>query len=150
MTDRANRTNITNGLFLIVLFLFFGVCIILALIATIQNFKDVANSFEQREQAIVIGKRKVLGSGASHSKYVVAFELSDGSAKEICVNIEGSNDKERRSFYDSIHMGDTGTLTYREMEDIEKKYKEESRRWYGRRFINFEKDSLDTNSYELH
>jgi len=105
-----------------------------------RNVAPILNSPEQQEQAEIIEKRIVEersgdGDGFTYH-YIVAFEFSNGTVKELRVGVERSGHKR----YDALNEGDTGILTYKERTDIEEKYKNENIRFEGRRFISFEKD----------
>jgi len=89
------------------------------------------NLSEWVERVEVTGKRIIQSSGGSDSgktyRYIVAFQLPDGTEKELRVGKINSS-----KLYNSINDGDTGILTYKEKENV----KAES----DRRFISFEKD----------
>jgi len=136
----------------------------------------VRNSPEQREQVKVIGKRikreyHVDTDDMRRTTYtyigdhIIAFKLADGSVKEFVVDININPKATRaephirtslkgheidscykREIYESIHVSDTGILTYKERKNIQKKIKREEMRYEGRLFISFEKDSEQYNT----
>ena len=73
--------------------------------------------FEKKARVKVIGKRRT----------VYTFEFPDGSVKEIHdPNV-------------SVKTNDTGTLIYKEVENIEKRFKKKKSQWRGRKFVRFKK-----------
>jgi len=113
--DRLERVGIIS---LFVAFLLCSLSLIFILIAASKQIAPVENRLEQTAQVKVIGKRRA----------VFAFEFPDGSVKELHdPNI-------------TIQINDTGMLTYKERENIEKNIKKETARWRGRQFIHLEKD----------
>lgn len=115
---------------------------------------QLKNRPEQTEQVEVIGKRirehRTGGSKFSPSTtiyyYLITFKLSDGSEKEIFVGRNSQRQSGERKVscptYDAIHEGDTGILTFKEIDNMEERYKDENVRWMGRTFLSFEKDHL--------
>jgi hypothetical protein len=68
---------------------------------------------------------KVIGRRRS----IFAFEFPDGSVKEL-------HDPKV-----TIKINDTGTITYKELENIEEYFKNEKLRWRGRKFNRLKKDA---------
>lgn len=111
------------------------------------------NRPELSEKVEVVDKRISRDSSISKGvssfsyDYIVAFKFPDGSGKELLVGRVGRvSEKESKQgytcpSYDAISEGDVGVLTYKEIANIEKKYKNEDIRYVGRSFISFEKDS---------
>jgi len=99
--------------------------------------------------------------------YIVTFKFPDNSEKEFqipgCAYPSAENSSEdfrpenlpssllnwdtqrfRGKFYvpeGVLLEGDKGWLTYREIRNIDRRIKNESKRWKGRLFVSFEKDS---------
>ena len=96
-----------------------GVLIFIFLLALFYLLRrGLTRKTEQTAQVKVMGKRLA----------IFALEFPDGSVKEVHdPNI-------------NMQINDTGTLTYKERENIEKHIKREKARWRGRQFIHFEKD----------
>lgn len=67
--------------------------------------------------------------------YIVVFRFADGSEKEFAVE---------EKVYESVKENDSGKLTYKESENIEKNFKE-GYHFFGRHFISFEKLSKSDN-----
>ena len=103
---------------LLVAFLLCSLPLIFIFIAASKQIAPVENRLEQTAQVKVIGKRRA----------VFAFEFLDGSVKEL-------HDPDI-----TIQINDTGILTYKERENIEKNIKKEKAHWRGRQFIRLEKD----------
>lgn len=97
---------------------------------------------EKRIERIYISGRRNVQSRTSY-RYLIFFKFSDGSVKEFEVDtywVYGSSKTAPYSpVYDELKEGDTGVLTYKELENIEQKYIEDQYR--GRKFISFEKDA---------
>ena len=128
--------------FIIGMWIVFGALIILAIIGWIVDGKVVYKP-EQREQVEVVEKRIISESAGEDYTYhyIVAFKFPDNSVKEIEVGRGGNFALNNPTgVYDSVGKGDTGILTYKEIENIEEKYKKEDRRYKGRLFISFWKD----------
>lgn len=112
---------------------------------------QLKNKPEKSAQVEVVGKKisKYSSSGSKMSgyrtsyTYIVAFEFSDGSVKELSVDRKSyrrtPKSEPYSSAYDSIQEGDIGTLIYKEIDNIEGKYKNEEMYWEGRLFISVEK-----------
>jgi hypothetical protein len=105
--------------------------------------RNLRERFDDRPQqyvyAEVIGKRRQRDSVVNSRDliyYIISFKLSDGLVKELQVG-----DDLCREVFDSIYVGDTGMLLYKEIENIEENIRREERYWTGRRFIGFKKDS---------
>ena len=105
------------------------------------------NAPEQQAEVVVADKNIILKDNAFDgwferpNKYFVKFQFPDGSIKELDVSIKGADAATSGNFYYTLSVGDKGTLTYKEIENIEEKYDEE-KRYKGREFISFERDSL--------
>jgi hypothetical protein len=103
----------------------------------------INKSPEQYAQVQVVYKRMKESrdfDGGSFYSYYATFKFSGDSQKEFEI---GTDCKENGKFgrvYDSIYMGDTGELTYKESEEIVNKIKDEELLYEGRRFIKFDKD----------
>ena len=105
---------------------------------------------ERSEQVEISSKRvRVYSSSGKHRNsisytFIVAFKLHDGSIKELEVDTHitrNSKEDVSCSLYNAINEGETGTLIYKELENIEEKYKgKEDMAFDGRLFISFEKD----------
>ncbi len=97
---------------------------------------------EKRIESIYSSVRRHAQSRTFY-RYLIFFKFSDGSVKEFEVDtywIYGSSETAPYSpVYDELKEGDTGVLTYKELENIEQKYIEDQYR--GRKFISFEKDA---------
>jgi len=95
---------------------------------------------EQFEQVEVTGKRIKQDTNIKRGKrltlytHIVTFKFSDNSEKELKVGFESER------IYNLLQEGETGTLTYKEIENIEQKYENEDDYYKGRLFISFEKD----------
>ena len=100
-----------------------------------------ANKSVQYAQVEVIGKRVGPSSIDTYTPdYIVEFKFPDDSVKELSTYVKGLTSTEWQELYNSISVGDTGILTYSEIENIEGRFKNERSRWRGRQFISFEKD----------
>lgn len=101
------------------------------------------NAPEQQAEVVVADKNIILNDSMFErpNKYFVKFQFPDGSIKEFDVSIKGADAATSGNFYYTLNVGDKGTLTYKEIENIEEKYDEE-KRYKGREFISFERDSL--------
>ena len=148
MTDR--NAKIKASIFVIVVVAIIGGGIIFVFTSAIHLATRFYTRPEQSAQVEVIDKRiRIYSSGSRPNKsytYIVAFKYSDSSVKEFSVDTiftKGSNkEAPPSSVYDNIHEGDTGILAYKEIKNIEKKYKNnEDMRYDGRFFISFERDS---------
>ena len=112
-----------------------GAATLLGLVVTINAMTQFYNRPEQSIQVEVAGKRIRKYSSGKHASRVtvysniVAFSFPDGSLKELEIDTGPSS-----SVYNSIHEGDTGVLIYKELKNIEKKYKDEAFRYVGRFF----------------
>ena len=125
-----------------ILFLVFLVAIIWALVIFSKDSKQRKNSPEYSAQVEVVGKRiwkDATPDTGTSVDYIASFKFPDGSVKELKVG--GNSWKIKRELYDSIREGDIGILIYKEREDIEERFNKENRRYNGRQFISFEKDS---------
>jgi len=121
------------------------VALLVWIITVVINEEPVVYGPQQSEQVEVVGKRYVSDGSIDGSidYYIVAFKFSDNSVKEFEVGSGGFLALNNpRGVYDSVKEGDTGTLTYREIENIEEKYKKEELHYAGREFIGFEKDPV--------
>ena len=109
------------------------------------------NRPEQFEQVEVVDKRveQSYGGGGKYSgshvfRYIVAFKFIDGSVKEMRIDVHSTKTKKQEvscDLYDALKEGDTGTITYKEVENVEEKYGYTEDVYYdGRLFISFEKD----------
>ena len=130
----------SGKIFMIFIFFMLTPLVIIAIVfAPLEQFGDRP---EQSAQVEVVDKRirtvrhgggKFGGSRTSYT-YIVAFKFPDGSIKELKV---GRDDD--RGFYDYLQEGDTGTLTYKEIANIEERRKNEDARYASRLFIGFKK-----------
>lgn len=111
---------------------------------------EFKNRQEQTVQAEVASKRIIKDSFyGKHSSidiyiYVISFKFPDDSIKELQVDRQSyrwppKNDPDSVQ-YDSLTVGDIGILTYKEIENIEERVKNENVRYGSRLFISFEKD----------
>ena len=108
---------------------------------------ELKHNPEQSAQVEVVSKRVIKERRrrfTTRYTYIVTFEFSDGSAKEVEVDrnsTRGNPITELYNFiYDTIDEGDTGILTYKEIENIEVYFENENLCRGGRKFISFEKD----------
>lgn len=107
----------------------------------LRELSPLLHSLEQQEQAEAVGKRTIkrshdsTGDPGGPTLYFVTFKFPDGSLKEFEVGRRTSG----RKRYEFINEGNTGILTYKEIENIEEKYENEDQ-YEGRRFIRFEID----------
>lgn len=87
---------------------------------------------EQIEQAEVVDKKQIRSGkkGARWVDYVITFRFSDGSEKKFIVSSNA------RRVYNLIEIGETGKLTYKEIESNDGDENSKA----NRRFISFEKD----------
>jgi len=136
---------IATRIFIILFVASIGTILVWAAATIKDEITNVNNRPEQSEQVEVVGKRIHITGHERAPKYrdyyvfIVAFEFPDGSVKEL--QVEDDLKKESySSLYESIDEGDTGVLTYKEIENVEKKYQNEDIRYYGRLLISFEKD----------
>jgi len=123
----------SEGLFALILFVVFIAFMAVVVVGMINYEFPVTNSPELYEHVEVIQKR--IKKKDTTYTYLVAFKFPDGSVKEFKVD--------KRKLYDAIHEGDTGTLIYKEREDISQAIENENRRWSGRRFVYFTKSVGD-------
>ena len=137
------KTKIKTSIFVLVIVAIFGVGTLWALVGIINGMTRFYNRPEQSAQVEVVGKRirvsNNFGKRYSFTSYsnIVAYKFPDGLVKELEIDTGKFS-----SAYDSIHEGDTGILIYKEIKNIEKKYKNnDSMRYDGRFFISFERDS---------
>ncbi|MDR3345069.1 MAG: DUF2500 domain-containing protein [Oscillospiraceae bacterium] len=118
----------------------------LVLIIKIISERRFAQSPEQGQRTTVAEKRIIAINGGEDFdsyNYIVAFRFPDNLVKEFSVGYGSKFSKKSRYFYDSLHIGEVGILTYKELEFTEEKYKykgEDLSRG-GRRFISFEKET---------
>ena len=112
---------------------------------------ELKNRPEQTVQAEIISKRIIKDSFYGKTSfvnvyiYIISFKFPDGSIKELRVDRQSYHNRLKKndpdSFqYDSLTVGDTGILTYKEIENIEERVKNENVRYGSRLFISFEKD----------
>lgn len=119
----------------IIMLVVLAITVVLIILAPIVNldyklrFGDIP---EQIEQAEVVDKEQIRSGkkGARWVDYVITFRFSDGSEKKFIVSSNA------RRVYNLIEIGETGKLTYKEIESNDG---DESFR-SNRRFISFEKD----------
>jgi len=134
-----NETDLEKGLRIFI----FATCVVFLAFIFMIIYAPFMNRPVQAEQVEVIGKRirqtENFDSG-KRNDYIVAFKFSDGSVKELEVGSGRSYSSTGREVYDSIHEGDKGMLTYKEIKDIGEKYKNENTRYFGRYFYSFEKN----------
>lgn len=119
----------------IIMLVVLAITVVLIILAPIVNldyklrFGDIP---EQIEQAEVVDKEQIRSGkkGARWVDYVITFRFSDGSEKKFIVSSNA------RRVYNLIKIGETGKLTYKEIEsnDGDENFKA------NRRFISFEKD----------
>ena len=111
------------------------------------------NCPEQSEQVEVVGKRikksktgvRRFGGSKLVYSYIVAFKFPDGSVKELGVGSTSKalTDKTEvsNSAGDALHEGDTGVITYKEIEvSKQRRLENEDLRVGDRLFLSFEKD----------
>jgi len=130
------------------------VCVIFLIVEIFNTFPiGLEHRPEQSDQVTVLEKRihKFISAGGKggYSKsytFIVAFEFPDGSIKEFEVDDRSTRSSKTELYsplYNAIHKGDTGVLSYKEVEGVEKKHKNEMLRFEGRAFVSFEKVSED-------
>ncbi|MDR3239775.1 MAG: DUF2500 domain-containing protein [Clostridiales bacterium] len=96
--------------------------VLISIVSAFPYIVSMIDRSEQVEQVEVAGKRTEYYSIQELTYYGVTFKFSDGSVKEL--------NAVRLKYYNAIHEGDTGKLTYKE-----------DKRMRYRTFIRFEKDS---------
>ena len=130
MTDE--ETTLKTNVVVMILLLIATILLVVLALVPIDDMLRFGKIPEQVEQIEIIGRRTISGGkpGTRTRAYVIAFRLSDASEKEIVVsnNIIG--------IYNVMQIGETGKLTYKE---IESNNGDETFRSH-RRLISFEKD----------
>ena len=149
MTDK--KAKIKASVFIFVFAAIVGGLSIWLVVTIIDGMTRFYNRPEQSAQVEVVSKRiRVDRSSGKHASYIdhyyiVTFKFSDGSVKELevdWIHQRNSNKEVYSSAYDSMHEGDAGLLIYKEISNIEKKYKNNEDMCYDGRFlISFERDS---------
>jgi len=141
--NKKTKAKVKTSISTLVLAAFGGLVTLLVLVVLITVPTRFYFRPEQTAKVEVVDKRIRRYSGGGKSSKVttysniVAFSFPDSSVKELKID-KGSFS----SAYDSIHEGDTGILIYKEIKNIDKKYKNnENMRYDGRFFISFERDS---------
>ena len=100
---------------------------------------ELYTATQQYAQVEVVETRIERHAGIGRgSSYIVAFEFPDGSVREF--NLLGFG---RRRTFNSIQVGDTGILTFREQSNIEEITSPGMRR-SARRFVSFERTAADS------
>ena len=131
----------------VVLFLLIS-CVVFQISEAMVKSRNFTNSPEQFEHVEVVRKRIIKRRSGGYKitpetyyTYIVAFKFFDGSIKEFKVSFSSQSPEDGGGkIYCSIYEGEKGIITYKEIKNIEKKYKKEENHWEGRQFINFEKD----------
>ena len=134
------KTEVKASIFILVFVVIIGGLMVWQISRTTIKDTNPNKSPEQFEQVEVTGKRirqDISGSRGrrrTHYTHIVAFKFSDGLEKELKVGFESER------IYNLLQEGETGTLIYKEIENIEQKYENEDEHYKGRLFISFEKD----------
>ena len=113
-----------------------GIATVIVVLIIVANRGPLVWKPTQQAQVEVVEKdfwRSGGAKGAGSSFYIVSFKFSDNSVKDLRIKFSGT--------YDEIQEGDTGTLVFSEVENIESKFKNERERYDCRKFVSFEKDS---------
>jgi|GEM_PF-1230632 len=128
----GKETSLKANIVVMILLLIVSMLLIVFAVLPIDDMLRYENIPEQVEQVEVIGRRTISGGkpGVRMKTYVVEFRLSDGSKKELVVSSNATR------IYNAIQKGETGKLTYKEIEsnDGDKNFRA------NRRLISFEKD----------
>ena len=130
---------------LVIVIIIAGFCVF-AFLDYINFDLPMENAPEQQEYVTVIDKRVNIRGGkvgrgfesSNNNEYLIKFQFSDGSTKELDVAIIDASASNRGNNHYSINIGDEGMLTFKEIEDVEERY-EEKNRYRGRQFIRFER-----------
>ena len=151
MMKKEDRLHNTIGNIVLILMLFTAATASILIFLTSRYERELKSNPEQSAQVQVLEKRIFRHFSSGHRStrtsytYIVAFKFSDDSIKEFEVDfksVSGISKTELYSFrYNSFYEGDTGMLTYKEIENIEENFKNPEMEYRGRHFISFEKDS---------
>lgn len=127
------------GNIVLALILVTGAIVLIVVFVTSRYDRELKRSPERSASAEVVNKRVSRYFSPGHRStrtsytYYVTFEFPDGLVKEIKVDFISLSGRSKiepySSIYDSLIEGNTGILTYKEIEDYD-----------VRSFISFEKD----------